>query len=213
MDRIQAYLGDLERRLRLAPGAAERLLEETAGHLQDATRAGEATGLPRDAAEREALTRFGTADQVAREANGGTVAALGRLAYAAAQLSVVGWATVLAGTLLAELLARVTSTSWVFGLPADATPTPGMISHWVQVQPGASSWRDAAALENASDSLVLRGGFTVIMLIAAVLVVLLARRRVGRMERCSRSEVRVCSSSSADGPTPSPTWSGAAASG
>ncbi|MCW2752748.1 MAG: hypothetical protein JWQ32_159 [Marmoricola sp.] len=183
MDRIESYLADLERRLRLAPGSTQRLLEETAGHLGDAASAAEAAGVGRDEAEREAVARFGTAEEVAREANGGIVAAVGRLGYAAVQLSVVGWAAILAATLLAELLARVTSTAWVFGLPADATPTAGTIAHWLQVQPGAASWRDAAALENASDSLILRGGFTVIMLTTAALVLLGARSRVGRIER------------------------------
>ncbi len=183
MDRIQSYLDDLGGRLRLAPAAAERLLEETAAHLQDAADAHEAAGLTRAEAELAALDRFGTAGEVARDANGGLVALTGRLSLAAAQLATAVSATVLVATVLARLLARVTSTSWVYGLPAQVHPSSATIAHWLQVQPTATTWRQAGALENASDSLVLRGGFAALVLIAAVAFVLIVRHRVGRLER------------------------------
>lgn len=183
MDRIQSYLDALGGRLRLAPAATERLLEETAAHLQEAADAHEAAGLSRESAELKAIDRFGTVGEVARAANGGLVATAGRLSLAAAQLAVVGSATVLAGTLLARLVAGVTSTGWVYGLPSQATPSASTIAHWLQVQPTATNWRDAGALENASDSLVLRGGFAALVLLASVAFVLITRRRFGRLER------------------------------
>lgn len=183
MDRIQSYLDDLGRRLRLAPASTERLLEETAAHLQDAADRHEAAGLTRADAELQAVADFGTAGEVAREANGGLVALGGRLSLAAAQLGAAVSATVLLATVLARLLARVTSTGWVYGLPAQAHPSSATIAHWLQVQPTATTWRQAGALENASDSLVLRGGFAALVLIASVVFVFLARRRVGRLER------------------------------
>ncbi len=183
MDRIQSYLDGLGKQLRLAPGQTERLLEETGAHLQDAADAHEAAGLTREEAELKAIDQFGTVGEVARAANGGLVATAGRLSLAAAQLAAAVSTTVLAGIVLARLVARVTSTGWVYGLPSRATPTASTIAHWLQVQPSATSWRDAGALENASDSLVLRGGFAALVLLASVAFVLVARRRVGRLER------------------------------
>lgn len=183
MDRVQSYLDSLGRQLRLAPGQSERLLEETAAHLHDAVETHEAAGLTREQAELKAIDQFGTVGEVARAANGGLVATAGRLSLGAAQLATAVSTAVLAGIVLARLVARVTSTGWVYGLPSGTTPSASTISHWLQVQPTATSWRDAGALENASDSLVLRGGFAALVLLASVAFVLVARRRVGRLER------------------------------
>jgi hypothetical protein len=181
MDRIETYRADLADLLRLAPSAADRLLDETEAHLRDAVDAEQARGLSADAAEQQALERFGSATDVARSANGGVLGLLGRLAFGGAQLAVAGCVAVFAGTMLAELLGRVTSLNWVFGLPGQITPAASQIAHWIQVQPQAHGWRPAAALENADDSLLLRSGFALVVAVGALVFLRLGQHRLGRL--------------------------------
>ncbi|MGC4112898.1 MAG: permease prefix domain 1-containing protein [Nocardioides sp.] len=175
MGRVDDYLSELAARLRLTPASARRLVDEAEAHLQDAVDAEMSAGVDAETAEARALARFGTPQQVARAANGGPFRVLGPGVRAAAQLVAVGCVAVVAGALLSEALSWVTSTGWVFGRPASFTPTAGQVSHWLAVQPGATSWRDAAARENASDILWLRGLAGVLGLLTA-----LALHRIGR---------------------------------
>lgn len=64
-DRIERYLSELKRELRMRWTAPARFLEETRGHLADAVAAGEKQGLAREQAEKEALARFGSPRMVA----------------------------------------------------------------------------------------------------------------------------------------------------
>jgi len=64
-DRVDAYLSELNRELRMRWTPSARFLEETRGHLTDAIAAGERKGLSREEAEREALARFGSPGVVA----------------------------------------------------------------------------------------------------------------------------------------------------
>lgn len=168
MATIDDYLEDLAGRLRLTPESARRLLEETDAHLRDAAEAEIAKGADPTAAEERAIARFGTSPQVARAANGGAWRIVGPGLNAAAELVAVGCVVVIAGTVLAHVLASFTSTSWVFGLPHSFAPSAGQIAHWLQVQPGAHDWQHAAAAENASDSLVLRTVAGVLGLVVAL---------------------------------------------
>jgi hypothetical protein len=179
MDQIEDYLADLSRRLRVAPRSRDRFLAEIEAHLRDTADSQRAAGLNESDSQGVAITRIGSPGEIAAAANAGAVT--GGLAFAAAQLVAVGCTAVLIGVILSRLLARVTSTAWVFGLPTQEMPAESRISHWVQVQPGAHGWRNAAALENASDSLFLRGGLALICLTAALVFILVARPRVGRL--------------------------------
>jgi hypothetical protein len=177
MQRVDGYLEELAARLRLTPSSAIRLVEESEAHLRQAVEAELAAGADADLAEQRALARFGTADEVARAANGGRWRMVLPGLNAVAQLVAVGCLAVIAGTLLAEALSWVTSTSWVFGRPSTFAPTSGQIGHWLAVQPSAHGWREAAALENASDSLVLRGAACLLGLLVAGPVYWVTRRR------------------------------------
>ena len=64
-DRIDTYLSELQRELRMRWTPSARFLEETRGHLADAISAAEKRGLPREQAEQEALGRFGSPRMVA----------------------------------------------------------------------------------------------------------------------------------------------------
>ncbi len=176
MSGIDDYLDELAGRLRLTPGSAHRLLEETESHLRDVAEAEAASGAEAAVAERRAIERFGTAREVARAANGGPLRVVGPGLNAAAQLLAIGCAVVIAGTLLAEALAWFTSTSWVFGQPMSHVASGGQIAHWLQVHPGAHDWRQAAAAENASDSFLFRTAAGIVGLVAALGLHLVGRR-------------------------------------
>lgn len=170
MSPIQAYVAELAGRLRLRPAAADRLLAEVTDHLHQAADAEVAAGSARPDAEAAAIGRFGSVQEIAFAANGGTLGAATRMVGALARIGAVGSAAVLVGTLLARLAAHLTSTTAVFGLPADASPSRASVAHWLAVQPGATDWRSAAALENADDSLLLRGGVALVLLMGCAVV-------------------------------------------
>ena len=177
MTTIEEYVAELGTHLRLRPEAAERFLAEVSDHLHSAAEQETAAGLGPQEAERLAVRRFGSAREIAFAANGAWFGLGVRSAAALARIGAVGALAVIAGTLLAEVVARLTSTTAVFGLPAGASPSQSSISHWLAVQPSAHDWRTAAALENADDSLVLRGGAAVLLLVACAVVALACSRR------------------------------------
>lgn len=177
MTPIEEYVAELGAHLRLRPEAAERFLAEVEDHLQSAADQEVAAGLEPGEGERAAVRRFGSAREIAFAANGGWFGLGIRSATAIARIGAVGSLAVLAGTLLAEVVARLTSTTAVFGLPASASPSQSSIRHWLAVQPSAHDWRTAAALENADDSLLLRGGAAVLLLVACAVVAGVGSRR------------------------------------
>ena len=177
MTRIEEYVAELGSQLRLRPEASERFLAEVSDHLQSAAEQETAAGLEPQEAERAAVRRFGSAREIAFAANGGWFGVGVRSATALARIGAVGSLAVLGGTLLAEVVARLTSTTAVFGLPAGASPSQSSISHWLAVQPSTHDWRTAAALENADDSLLLRGGAAVWLLLGCGVVALMGSRR------------------------------------
>lgn len=63
--KIERYLSDLDRELRLRWTPSARLIAETREHLADAIAAGEQRGLSREEAEQQALARFGSPRTVA----------------------------------------------------------------------------------------------------------------------------------------------------
>jgi hypothetical protein len=92
-DPIEEYLATLERGLRGRPNR-DRLLAEAEDHLRESAEHLERSGMPRDAAAREAVARMGEAEPLRRAAGGrvaavavlalGWLAAIGLLAAAAA---------------------------------------------------------------------------------------------------------------------------------
>jgi hypothetical protein len=180
---LEGYLDELSRRLHGSGDEVRRVLIESEAHLRDSIDAGVAAGLEERAAARSALDRFGTAAQVAEAANKafwdatrwsvyGAVA--GMLVFlAAAGMIVVG---VSAG--VASLVASLTSTHAVFGLPAAVQMPAESCAHWLAVQPGTITCQQAGTLEAADDltrSMALVGILGVILLAAYGIV-----RRRGR---------------------------------
>jgi hypothetical protein len=95
--------------------------------------------------------------------------------------------------LLARVIASLTSTQWVYGAPAAYHFTAAQCAHWLSVQPGAATCRDAAALEASDDSFlfVLAAAVVGLIVAAAILTVMhLGRRwRYRPMARLPRSVV------------------------
>jgi hypothetical protein len=181
MTPIEEYVATLAGLLRLPRGRADRLLVEVEDHLRSAAEEAVAVGMDPVAAERVATGRCGSAREVAFVANGGRRGVLARVVSSGAALVAVGSFVVLVGTVVTRVVAAVTSTVGVYGLPADASPSRTQVAHWLAVQPSASGWRGAAALENASDSVVLRGGAALLALVVCGVVAAVLARRWGSL--------------------------------
>lgn len=178
---VDAYLDDLLGELRGPAGAVRRMLAETEAHLREATDEGVAGGLDRDAAERAAVGRFGPPAEVARAANAGATArTLRRLAapalVAAARLGAIGLVAVGVTGLAATALRAVAGGAFVYG---GAYPSASC-AHWLSVQPAARTCAQAAVLESADDTLVLRGAAGVLGLLVLGVLAIVARR-AGRL--------------------------------
>ena len=65
-ERVDTYLHRLQRQLQTYGLLNARIVDEARDHLIDAVEAGVQRGLSTEAAEREALSRFGTADELRR---------------------------------------------------------------------------------------------------------------------------------------------------
>ncbi|MDX6327086.1 MAG: hypothetical protein QOK15_3440 [Nocardioidaceae bacterium] len=178
MDPIDSYLDELAARLRIGRADARRLLSEAEEHLREAADVEVVRGSATELAQRRAVERFGTAREVAAAANGSLLTRLGPMTVGAARLAAVASLTVLAGTVLARLMAAVSSTPAVYGLPHGYLPSQARVAHWLAVQPSSAGWSGAAAAENADDTLLLRGGFALVCLVASLVLLRVARRRV-----------------------------------
>ena len=178
-DPIQAYLRQLAIRLRMAPESASSALAEVEAHLRDAERDLAGVAGSRAQAQRAAVARFGSVEQVAagynREARRVLVQSAAPVAARCGmRLVAVGAVAVGVAGLVAQVLARLTSVAFVFG-PAEpgALPVAGCL-HWLAVHPEAGTCAQAATLENSADAvqLYVAGSVAGLLLLAAALVVL-----------------------------------------
>jgi len=170
-DAVDRYLEDLATRLHGPAGKGRRVVAELEAHLHDAVDAHCSAGLDPGDAQAAALADFGSARQVAAAVNqaawsraSGPVlrAVAGMLVrLAAAGLVVMGIA---AGA--ARLVAALTSTQTVYGLPAGAQMPAASCAHWLGVQPQATTCQQAGTLEASVDltaSLALAGVLGVLL--------------------------------------------------
>ena len=182
-DLIEQYLDELLSRLRGPAPIVRRTLAEAEAHLRDATEAAMTKGMDEAAAQRAAVSDFGSAAKVARASNratGGVTAARlsGELAGAAGRMLIVGLLAVGVSALLARGLAALTSTKFVFGLPPSAPVSAPSCAHWLQVQPTATTCQAAGTLENASDTLqfYLAAGILGLLLLTFLHILRVVRR-------------------------------------
>jgi hypothetical protein len=170
LDPIDDYLDELLARLRGPASDVRRTLGEAEAHLRDAVDEQVAAGIELAQAQRVSIERFGSVAQVAATANRSlegrkAVQVLGALLWAAGRMVAVGVASVGIAAVLARALAVVTSTAFVFGVPADAVLPADRCAHWLSVQPSATTCSQAAMLENSSDTFQFYTGGAVLGLV------------------------------------------------
>ena len=181
-DDLAGYVARLATRLHGPPDHLQRLLDETHAHLADAVDDLVAAGADPGVARRQAVTRFGEVDLVARSMNRATRAryrqpAAREAATTLTALAAAGLVAMGVVGLLARVASALTSTSAVFGLPADARMPAASCRHWLAVQPAATC-REAATLEASADlGLGLAVAGVVGLLLALIAVVLHRRAR------------------------------------
>ena len=176
---IEDFLDDLLLRLRTPPRETRRLLAEAEAHLSDAADAAERRGLARADAEREAVTQFGSAHDIAHAASSARrispLSLTGNLAWATLAL---GGAVLLAigiSGALAGISNAITGPRFVGALPQTY---PAVTCHYyLAAHHTATTCAQAAMLENSQDAVILRllaGGLGVLLVVTTLLV----RRRL-----------------------------------
>jgi len=186
---VEAYLDALIGELRGPAAHIRRMLAETEDHLRAATDEGVAAGLDRAAAERAAVARFGPPAEVARAANdGATVRTLRGLALpgvlTAVRLGAVGLVAVGVTGLACTALRAVAGTAYVYAARTGVPYPPAACAHWRAAQPAARTCAQAALLESADDTLLLRGAAGVLgLLLLGALAIALGRGRGRRLLR------------------------------
>jgi uncharacterized membrane protein len=189
-DAIEEYLDELFARLAGPPAEVRRVLAESEAHLRDAVDNELATGASRSEAERAAIARFGSPSDVARAVNRAsvqarTVSVLAALAGPAMRMVAAGLIAIGVSAALARVLAGLTSSNFVFGLPPGVIPAASRCAHWLAVQPTAKTCAQAAMYENADDTLQLYVGFAVLGLVVLALIgivfAIVRRARVRRV--------------------------------
>ena len=187
---IDTYLDDLLARLRGSAAGVRRTLVEAEAHLRDAVDEQVGRGVDVHEAQLLAIERFGSAAQVAAVANRSSAGrtagqVVGALSWAAGRMVAVGLAAVGLAAVVARVLANLTSTSFVFGSPADAVFPADRCAHWLAVQPTATTCAQAAMLENSSDTLLLYvgGALLGLVVIGIAFAICAVVRRVRRAPR------------------------------
>jgi len=178
-DLVQRYLDELALRLQGPAAHIRRVLAETEAHLYDASDAQLSAAGDLQAAQAEAVRRFGSPTEVAAAVNAAAWArARGPVLRAAGatltRLAAAGLLTMGATGMVARIIAALTSTKTVYGLPAGARLPASSCRYWLAVRPGSVTCRQAATLEASSDLTLALG---VAGLLGVVLGVALAVRR------------------------------------
>lgn len=191
-DLIDAYLADLRRSLRAAPGETAFIVAEAKDHLLQTTAAGLAAGLTGREAEEAAISAFGSVRAVVRahESTPGNLvrgrtpaAVLGDLVLSAWKLAGIGLIAVGVSGLVVWLMNRTLGPSFTGQAPAGVTFPKAHCAYWMALWPGTHTCAAAHTLEASSDAVVLRivAGIAGIALLEAYVIAryLLRRRRRG----------------------------------
>ncbi len=179
-DYIDEYLELIARDLRGPAIESHRTLLETEDHLRSSAADLMEIGMTDEDAQREAISRFGKAREVADGHNaeagiftfGATVRSLFAAVY---ELLSVGLVVVGISAAVAYVVSLLTSKEAVFGLPAIALPSMQNCSYWMQIHPTAGNCQIAGTWEAANDSTWMLGALGVIGL-----ALLLVRRIFNR---------------------------------
>lgn len=170
---IEVYLDELLLSLRVPPRQARRILAEAEAHLRDTAEALSSAGMGPLDAEREAVRRHGSVDEVAASCHAVHGHSPLQVAASAGQalLCLAALALVAIGVSggVAALMNAAGGAHFVGALPA--TYSRSVCSSYLHLHPSATSCQQAAMLETAQDAVALRvltGAVGIVILGAAL---------------------------------------------
>jgi hypothetical protein len=147
-ERIDSYLDDLARALKIDRARARRVLAETEDHLREATHDIRETGVDEDEAARLAIERFGTATAVANrfstELRPPFQAILMEMAIALAGIAAVGLIAIGISGGLAGVFGKTFGWSFVAGDQPGVTYTAERCAEYLRYSPSATTCAQAA---------------------------------------------------------------------
>ncbi len=155
-DLIDAYLDELQGRLRGTPGDIRRSVVECESHLRDRTAGFLADGIEAETAARQAIAAFGPPETVAAELNRAHRPRAVRM--------------LIAGGIVAWLLTELLGSRTVFADAPGTSYGAAACAHYLAVHPNARTCAQAALAEGRDDSLFQRAaaGVLGVLLIAGL---------------------------------------------
>ena len=153
---IEEYLDELARSLHRDGADHRRLLAETEDHLRQSSEQLASAGLSRDAAEAEAVRRFGPAAALARQARPSRSALFADLIRAAWLVTGIGLVAIGVSGLLAWLIDRTAGTTFLAGDAFGVAYTPARCAEYLEYVPGAASCEAAAAAHHSGEIVFYR---------------------------------------------------------
>ena len=170
---IEDYLDALQVRLRGTPRDIRRMLRETEDHLNDSAAAGIDSGRTPEDAQRDAVERFGSIDDIARRFNRSAPMPRLRAGLLLEQAATLGGITLVAIGLsgaVAAAMIGLAGSSFVFADAPGRTYAAAACHHWLSLHPSAHTCAQAALAENVSDGLMQRfaAGLVGIVVLAAL---------------------------------------------
>lgn len=180
-DRIDAYLDQLLRELRVERGRVRRILMESEDHLREAAAQGISAGLDSDAAARQAIDAFGTPRTVARRfaAEEGRLlppSLVLHLVLALGLLAGAGFVGIGASGLVAAGMGATFGERFVSGDIAGVTYTPARCADYMEYEPQAPTCEAAATAHHFGEVVDYRLAAGVLGLLALGGYALIRRR-------------------------------------
>jgi hypothetical protein len=192
---IEQYLDDLVRALAGRPPRELRaVLAEAEAHLHDDADAAVARGVPRAQAERDAVARFGPANDLAaaeRALDRGRLAVLLRqLVTSAVLLGGIGAVAVGISGVVAAIVRAVGGSRALVDIKPGETLAPADCIRWLGLNPTAGSCRSAAVADWADETVYYRLALGVVgLLVLAVAYWLRRGRPMSRLAATIRDTV------------------------
>jgi hypothetical protein len=190
----ERYLDTLFDGLAGTGNAGRRSLAEAEDHLRAASAAAVGTGLDREAAERQAVQRFGAAGSIAAQlqlTHRGVGALIRPLLAGAYTIGVVGALALGVSGLLSEISGHVFGAAFVSGDINGVTYTPARCADYFEYFPDAGSCSAAAALHHWGEVVEGRVALGVLGLLALGFGLVVRRGLAGRWAMWRPSAVMV----------------------